>query len=99
MVAIKKLATKLGEQTAPHDISPQELCDTFEQIANLAKQGCHWVRFVNQNKFSNLEAQRYQWLRSEFLAGRHHDIAEGLNTAKELDDYIDRKLKDELFSR
>jgi hypothetical protein len=39
-----------------------------------------------------LEALRYKWLRREFLAGRERDISEGLNTEKELDDYIDSRI-------
>jgi hypothetical protein len=39
-----------------------------------------------------LEALRYKWLRREFLAGRERDISEGLNTEKELDDYIDSRM-------
>jgi hypothetical protein len=43
-----------------------------------------------------LDSLRYKWLRREFLAGRERDISEGLNTEKELDDYIDsRMLNDE----
>ena len=42
-----------------------------------------------------LQANRYRWLRREFLAGREQDIAEGLNTEQELDDYIDSKIKKE----
>jgi hypothetical protein len=43
----------------------------------------------------NLQANRYRWLRREFLAGRQRDIAEGLNNKKELDDYIDHKISEE----
>jgi len=42
-----------------------------------------------------LQANRYKWLRREFLAGRQRDIAEGLNTEKELDEYIDHKIGQE----
>lgn len=42
---------------------------------------------------------RYKWLCLEFIAGRERDIAEGLNTKEELDQYIDRKLTEEFGSR
>jgi hypothetical protein len=38
---------------------------------------------------------RYKWLCLEFIEGRELDIAEGLNSKEELDQYIDRKLKEE----
>jgi hypothetical protein len=38
---------------------------------------------------------RYKWLCLEFIAGRERDISEGLNSKEELDQYIDRKLKEE----
>jgi len=41
------------------------------------------------------ESIRYRWLCLEFIAGRERDIAEGLNTKEELDEYIDRKLVEE----
>lgn len=42
VVEIKQLATKLGEQTASHDTSPEEIRATFKQIARLGMLGEHW---------------------------------------------------------
>jgi gamma-glutamylcysteine synthetase len=41
------------------------------------------------------DSLRYKWLCLEFIAGRERDISEGLNSKEELDQYIDRKLKEE----
>jgi hypothetical protein len=46
-----------------------------------------------------LQANRYRWLRREFLAGRERDIAEGLNTEQELDHYIDKKIEEEFWQK
>lgn len=48
VVKLKLLATKLGEQTASHDTSPEDICNTFEEIAKLAKQGTYWSSYVGK---------------------------------------------------
>ena len=48
VVRLKLLTTKLGEQTASHDTSPEEICKTFDEISNLAKQGCYWSSYVGK---------------------------------------------------
>ena len=48
VVRLKLLTTKLGEQTASHDTSPEEICGTFEEIAKLAKQGTYWSSYVGK---------------------------------------------------
>jgi len=37
------------------------------------------------------DSARYQWLRTEFAAGRETYLAEGIPNGEELDKYIDRK--------
>ena len=48
VVKLKLLAIKLGEQTASHDTSPEEICKTFEEIAKLAKNGSYWSNYVGK---------------------------------------------------
>jgi len=40
-----------------------------------------------------MDANRYQWLRAEFAAGRETYLAEGIPSGESLDKYIDGKLK------
>ena len=40
-----------------------------------------------------MDANRYQWLRAEFAAGRETYLAEGMPSGESLDKYIDGKLK------
>ena len=40
-----------------------------------------------------LNANRYQWLRKEFAAGRETYLAEGIPSEDELDKYIDEQLR------
>ena len=40
-----------------------------------------------------MDANRYQWLRAEFAAGRETYFAEGIPSGESLDKYIDGKLK------
>ena len=40
-----------------------------------------------------IDANRYQWLRAEFAAGRETYLAEGIPSGESLDKYIDGKLK------
>ena len=40
-----------------------------------------------------IDANRYQWLRAEFAAGRETYLAEGMPSGESLDKYIDGKLK------
>jgi biotin carboxylase len=42
VVEIKQLATKLSEQTASYDTSPEEIRETFEQIVRLGILGGYW---------------------------------------------------------
>ena len=53
------------------------------------------AKLVEAIELRLFESNRYRWLRREFLAGRQRDIAEGLNTEQELDDYIDHKISQE----
>ena len=48
---------------------------------------------MTETEFSRLlvDAFRYRWLRKEYAAGRETDLAEGLQTEEDLDNYIDRK--------
>lgn len=48
---------------------------------------------MTETEFSRLlvDAFRYRWLRKEYAAGRETDLAEGLPTEEDLDNYIDRK--------
>jgi hypothetical protein len=39
------------------------------------------------------DAQRYQWLRTEFAAGRETYLAEGIPSGEKLDQYIDNHLE------
>ena len=48
VVKLKLMATKLSEQTASHDTSPEEICKTFEEIAKLAKNGAYWSAYVGK---------------------------------------------------
>jgi hypothetical protein len=48
VVGLKLLVTRLGEQTASHDTSPEEICSTFEEIAKLAKNGTYWSSYVSK---------------------------------------------------
>ena len=40
-----------------------------------------------------IDANRYQWLRAEFAAGRETYLAEGIPSGESLDKYIDGTLK------
>jgi biotin carboxylase len=42
VVEIKQLTTKLSEQTASYDTSPEEIRETFEQIVRLGILGGYW---------------------------------------------------------
>jgi biotin carboxylase len=42
VVEIKQLVTKLCEQTASYDTSPEEIRETFEQIVRLGILGGYW---------------------------------------------------------
>jgi hypothetical protein len=42
VVEIKQLTTKLCEQTASYDTSPEEIRETFEQIVKLGILGGYW---------------------------------------------------------
>jgi hypothetical protein len=42
VVEIKQLATKLSEQTASYDTSPEEIRETFEKIVRLGILGGYW---------------------------------------------------------
>jgi len=48
VVKLKLLATKLSEQTAASDTSPEEICKTFDEIAKLAKNGVYWSSYVSK---------------------------------------------------
>jgi hypothetical protein len=48
VVMLKLLSTKLVEQTASSDTSPEEICKTFEEIAKLAKNGTYWSSYVGK---------------------------------------------------
>ena len=42
VVEIKQLATKLSEQTASYDTSPEEIRETFDKIVRLGILGGYW---------------------------------------------------------
>ena len=93
-----ELADKLlGSLTMEYD------CDKYmEQAATMLRQQQAEIEALNElntmlkdaiEKRIEMDANRYQWLRAEFAAGRETYLAEGIPSGESLDKYIDGKLK------
>jgi hypothetical protein len=52
VVNIKLLATRLSEMSASHDTSPEEFCDMFDEIENLARSGAHYSSYIYWSKYA-----------------------------------------------
>ena len=74
----------------------------IQQLENKVRQQQSEIEALNElntmlkdaiEKRIEMDANRYQWLRAEFAAGRETYLAEGIPSGESLDKYIDGKLK------
>ena len=77
-------------------------CSWFKEIATMLRQQQTEIEALKElntmlkdaiEKRIGMDANRYQWLRAEFAAGRETYLAEGIPSGESLDKYIDGKLK------
>ena len=75
------------------------LCDCMTTESNRKGNEIEALKELNTmlkdaiEKRIEMDANRYQWLRAEFAAGRETYLAEGIPSRESLDKYIDGKLK------
>ena len=91
-------ATMLRQQQAEIDRLTM-LCDCMTTESNRKGNEIEALNELNTmlkdaiEKRIEMDANRYQWLRAEFAAGRETYLAEGIPSGESLDKYIDGKLK------
>ena len=89
---------KLAEMQAEIDRLTM-LCDCMTTESNRKGNEIEALNELNTmlkdaiEKRIEMDANRYQWLRAEFAAGRETYLAEGIPSGESLDKYIDGKLK------
>ena len=94
----KEIATMLRQQQAEIDRLTM-LCDCMTTESNRKGNEIEALNELNTmlkdaiEKRIEMDANRYQWLRAEFAAGRETYLAEGIPSGESLDKYIDGKLK------
>ena len=95
---LREVESKLRQQQAEIDRLTM-LCDCMTTESNRKGNEIEALNELNTmlkdaiEKRIEMDANRYQWLRAEFAAGRETYLAEGIPSGESLDKYIDGKLK------
>ena len=95
---LREVESKLRQQQAEIDRLTM-LCDCMTTESNRKGNQIEALNELNTmlkdaiEKRIEMDANRYQWLRAEFAAGRETYLAEGIPSGESLDKYIDGKLK------